>query len=504
MRRPGESTRLGALLIRTELVLAVGALFVATAACGGAADDSAESGAAASDSSARAGADGSTDGSTSDGGEDPASSTGDDPAAESDDTDGSPAVGISPAPGGAGELVDATEEFGIDGALVGIRGHAVAVADVDGDGWQDLFVGTFADRPVETYEERGADGPAPDRLLLGSPTGFTVDESFEGRLGRTAGAAFADLDLDGDPDLIVSRNPRDEERSAAPSEIYRNDGGTLTPVGVLDDQPGGRAVGIVDFDGDGLDDIVLVKDRWSGPGTTLYRNDGDLEFTDVTSDLGFPADVFGLGVGIGDLDGDGIDDLVVGGSNRWFLGDGTGFTEGQTSPLPWELSGNEDDPAHVILADTNDDGALDVFIGQHFNSTVDDDRPEPVRLYLNEGGAPGAPTFVDVTDEVGLPSLATKSPKILLLDLDGSSLPDLITSASYPTGGDGRQPVVASGGDVVDGLPTFTSDDPEADAHYWIDGVVFDANGDGRSDVFLVEWEPALSARLFLNLPLDR
>ena len=88
---------------------------------------------------------------------------------------------------GPGELVDATEEYGLDAALAGIRGHAVAVADIDGDGWDDLFVGTFADREPETYG-RGDEGPAPDRLLRGSADGFVVDGDFDPPLGRTAGA----------------------------------------------------------------------------------------------------------------------------------------------------------------------------------------------------------------------------------------------------------------------------------------------------------------------------
>ena len=49
----------------------------------------------------------------------------------------------------------------------------------------------------------------PDRLLLGGPEGFRVDESFDVEPGRTAGAAFADLDGDLDLDLVLSRNVRD-------------------------------------------------------------------------------------------------------------------------------------------------------------------------------------------------------------------------------------------------------------------------------------------------------
>lgn len=404
---------------------------------------------------------------------------------------------------GPGLLVDATVEMGIDSTLVGIRGHAVAAADVNADGWDDLFVGTFADRPAETYEVRGASGPAPDRLLLGSPTGFVIDERFDGRLGRTAGAVFDDLDNDGDPDLVVSRNVRDSDRGRAPSEIYRNDGGALVPASVLDETRGGRAIGIVDFDGDGLRDIVLVEDRWSGGRTGLFRNEGDLEFTEVTADLGFPDDVHGLGVGIGDLNDDGIDDLVVGGSNRWFLGDGSSFVEGGGSPLPWLLHGDEDDPAHVRLADIDDDGLLDIFIGQHFNSTVDDGKNEPVRLFLNTGlDGSGTPAFLDATEAVGLPALGTKSPQLVLIDLSGDSVRDVITTASYGNGTD-RVPVVAMSTGTVSGRPTFEAVvEGPIGPHYWIDAATLDANSDGRTDVFMVEWDPALGSRLFLNLPV--
>jgi len=402
---------------------------------------------------------------------------------------------------GAGRLVDATGDLGVDVALAGIRGHAVAAADVNGDGWTDLFVGTFADRPVDDYRVGGADGPAPDRLLLGSPSGFTVDETFEGRLGRTAGALFDDLDGDGDPDLVASRNVRSGERQSAPSEIYRNDGGRLEPATVLDADRGGRAVRAVDFDRDGRRDLVLVEDRWSGGSTGLFRNEGELRFSEVTGEVGFPDDVAGLGAAVGDLDGDGVDDLVIGGSNRWFLGDGIGFREGEGSPLPWELAGEEDDPANVVLLDADADGRLDILIGQHFNSTIDDGRPEPVRLFRNTGGTDGGPVFADVTESAGLPGLDTKSPQLALIDLDGDGADDIVTTASHDAG-DGRlEPVVLFRRPRASAGPAFDAPELATGPHYWIDAAVLDANGDGRRDVFFVEWEPALGSRLYLNLP---
>ena len=404
------------------------------------------------------------------------------------------------APEGAGSFVDATSEYGLEQALTGIRGHAVATADVNGDGWSDLFVGTFADRPLDSYQVRGAEGPAPDRLLLGSADGFSVDPDFEGRLGRSSGALFDDLDDDGDPDLVVSRNVRDSDRGDAPTELYRNDDGVLVPAAVLDDDRGGRAMATIDFDADGRRDLVLVEDRWSGGSTAIFHNDGNLGFTEANAEAGFPDDVFGLGVAVGDLNGDDVDDLVVGGSNRWFLGTGSGFVEGASSPLPWELHGDEDDPAHVVLHDVDDDGDLDVFIGQHFNSTVDASLPEPVRLFVNDGAA--EPAFEDSTDAVGLPALSTKSPQLLLEDLDDDGRDEVVMTASL-AGDSGRLPLVIDDASA-DGPPSYGSGTDETDAalseHYWIDAVALDANRDGRIDLFFVEWEPAESAMLFLNV----
>lgn len=389
-------------------------------------------------------------------------------------------------------LVDVTTAFGLVEPLTGMHGHAVAVADVNGDGWDDLFVGTFADRPADAYSARGADGPRPDQLLLGGPDGFRPDPTFPGRLSRSAGASFADLDNDGDPDLIVSRNVR--QRPNEPSigtELYRNDGGGLVSAGILDAERGGRAVGTLDYDGDGRLDIFLVEDRWTGASSVLYRNRGDFDFVDRTAAAGLPTDVFGLGLGVADLDGNGTDDLVIGGSNRVFLGDGDrGFAESVGAIPPWEIFGPEDDVDHVAIGDLDGDGRPDIVLGHHYNSTIDFDEDVPVRVYLNDGaGGPATLLLRDMTDEVGMIGLPTKAPKVLLADLNHDGLLDIVTTASA---GDGREPAVFFHQGVVDGVPRFAAPAGLGDTQYWIDAAMIDADNDGTDELFLLEWEPAL------------
>ena len=425
-----------------------------------------------------------------------------------------PTSGSAPAAGGGGicwaaaaegasgaiSFSDQTEAMGLVEPLLGMHGHAAVWADFDADLDLDLFMGTFADRDDDVYQVRGAEGAAPDRLLFADSGTFARADSLPDMFTRTSGGAVADLDGDGDLDLVVSRNYDEDTAGAPPSQVLRNDGGVLSPVesSGLPTQFGGRSVGVLDFDGDGLQDLFIAEDRFSDGNSVMMRNLGDLHFEDATSATGIPTGVHGLGVAVADLTGDGYRDIFVAGSNRLFVANGDAtFHEADAAVFTWQFFGEEDDVAGVSVADVNRDGNLDLLVGQHFNSTVDDGNDVPVRLYLNRGaGDGGDPVFEDVTKAAGLVGLPTKAPHVEINDFDNDGWPDLLTTASAS---DGTMPAVFRHLGLEGDIPRFEAPSGLGSPQYWVAGPSGDVDRDGRLDLFLVEWEPSLPSLLLRN-----
>ena len=231
-------------------------------------------------------------------------------------------------------FADVTTAVGLRAPLKGIMGHGAAWGDFDGDGWIDLYVGNFCDRPDEEY--RPADGPVANRLFrnLNGRAFEQVRQPSVEFYGRTSGAVFADLDNNGTLELFVANNCKGRgSKLAGPqraaqlrySNLFRNDRGKLVDISSKcgacpESLRTVRNVGILDFDADGLLDLLVLEDRFvKNPRSTLLRNLGDLSFRDVTTKAGLPEDIFGLGLAVADLNSDGQPDFFVGHSNRLFL-----------------------------------------------------------------------------------------------------------------------------------------------------------------------------------------
>lgn len=400
---------------------------------------------------------------------------------------------------GAIEWEEATSSFGLVEPLTGMFGHAAAWGDVNGDDRADLVVGTFATRDPDAYLERGAEGPSPDVLLFGGEP-FDRVAGFSDSLGRTSASVFADLDQDGDLDLVLIRNAGNDSGSLPPSQVFVNQDGRLSPATDLPfpEDFSGRSVAVADFDLDADLDLAVAEDRFGESGTRLLFNQGALVFVDVTDQSGLPSKLFGLGLAAADLTGDKAPDLFVGGAQQLFVnqGDGT-FRLEDSDVFEWLPTGNEDDVAAVVLADVDRNGWPDILIGHHFNSTLNQDRPAPVRLFLHQGlDAGGDPEFEESTEESGLSALPTKAPHVEVVDLDNDGWPDILTTASAE---DGELVAVFRNQGLADGVPRFEAPLGLGDPQYWVAGPTADVDRDGRVDVFLVEWEPSLPSRLLRN-----
>jgi hypothetical protein len=216
---------------------------------------------------------------------------------------------------GGGVFRDVSLEAGLRAAFG--NGLGVVCSDVDGDGWVDLFVAN--DGMLNQLWRNQRDGTFVD---VGVSAGCAVDQ--DGRKKAGMGTHVADLDFDGDEDLLVVNLAGETD------SFYRNDGGRFvdrTPlVGLAGaSRPFTRfGVGFADFDQDGWLDLYQANGRVTrlpdstGPrpfdeANLLWRGLSDGRFQEVLPRGGTRAllSAASRGAAFGDVDGDGALDVVV-------------------------------------------------------------------------------------------------------------------------------------------------------------------------------------------------
>ncbi len=209
----------------------------------------------------------------------------------------------------------------------------------------------------------------------------------------------------------------------------------------------GAGCAFLDYDNDGWMDIYLVnsgKSEFYDPPrplrNALYRNNRDGTFTDVTEKAGVSGGGYGMGIAVGDYDGDGSPDLYVTQVGRSILyhnnGDGT-FTDvteraGVAAP-GWNSS--------AVWFDYDNDGRLDLFVCQfaEFDKNtgcgVDKDgvrhyciprifKPRPSWLFRNNGDG----TFTDVSKETGIAAHLGKAWGVVATDVNNDGQMDLFVA----------------------------------------------------------------------------
>lgn len=266
---------------------------------------------------------------------------------------------------GDGSFADASDRIMVRGEANGL-----AVGDVNGDGLADIVIGTSG--------TRGEDGDGQNFLLLNDPArpGHFIDATKthlpEWR-DDTQGLALADVDGDGDPDLVIGNE-------VPKNRLLLNDGSGKFVEGserlqlVTDLHT--REAHVFDANGDGRADIMFFNLTSNAgayemdPQNRLLIQDAEGRFVDET-DTRLPMNDFSSWGGmVMDVDGDGHPDLIVGAIAvpgfepmrlRAYLNDGQGmFRDATEQVVPDTTTGRH---WSMATGDVNGDGIEDLFVG---------------------------------------------------------------------------------------------------------------------------------------------
>jgi hypothetical protein len=276
-----------------------------------------------------------------------------------------------------GTFTDVTEQAGLPRPYPA-PATGVAFFDYDNDGWPDLYV---------------AAAVAGDRLFHNTGGGHFTDVTAAAGIptGRWASMPIvADYDRDGFLDIYVVRMGDHEKRPPRPNWeahngvpntlLHNNHDGTFTDVT--------RAAGVAnsgwnlagawgDYDNDGWPDLYLANEFGSG---SLYHNNGNGTFTERAHAAGATAPGAGMGVAWGDYDNDGLLDIYVSqmyANSRWAL-----FHPDFPTPVPWR---------YRLL------GVFTDQVRQHTEQILDQLTRGSTLLHNNGNG-----TFTDVSDAAGV------------------------------------------------------------------------------------------------------
>ena len=416
------------------------------------------------------------------------------------------------------QFIDVTAEAGIafkhiNGAsdrkfYLETMGSGAVFFDYDNDGDLDLYIVNGG--PLPGFE---TPSPPTNNLYQNNGDGTFTDVTATAGVGDTGygmGCVAADYDNDGDSDLYLT--------NFGENLLYRNEAdGTFTDAtthaGVGNGQKWSSSCAFVDYNHDGNLDLYVVnyldydiaKDQdwydprgrriysnpqvYEGVSDTLYRNNGNGTFTDVTRQAGvYNSNGKGLGVTCGDYDNDGrIDIYVANDTTPNFLyrnvGDGRFVDIGPFAGAAYNEHGVAEGGMGVDFGDYNNDGALDIFVTNFSNETN--------TLYHNTGGG----ALIDFTNVAGLAeaSFLKLAFGTKFFDANNDGALDLFVANGhlYPTESDALEYAQTDQLFLNTGEETFVDASEQSGEYFSIKkvgrGATFgDYDNDGDTDIFVV------------------
>ncbi|MGB0716266.1 MAG: FG-GAP-like repeat-containing protein [Phycisphaerae bacterium] len=341
----------------------------------------------------------------------------------------------------------------------------VVIDDMNGDGRLDIVTSTFDPSGPLACFRREADGTFSDQS---EPSRLSQQCGGLNVVG-------ADYDNDGDTDLLILRGAWMYDAGKLRNSLLQNDGnGVFTDVSfesgiALPAYPTQTATW-ADFDNDGDLDLYIgnesraeLEPNTPGFPSQLFVNQGDGTFIDYADAAGVTNDRYCKGVAAGDYDNDGDMDIYVSnnGANRLYRNNGNlMFTDVSQDAGVWEPAGRS---FATWFFDYDNDGWLDLFVGA-YDGTIADlaadylDKPfaaNKPRLYRNNGDG----TFSDQAESAGLhhvympmgasfgdldydgyqdiylstgdPSFETLVPNVMLRNIEGKRFEDVTIKGGF-------------------------------------------------------------------------
>lgn len=307
---------------------------------------------------------------------------------------------------------------------VGDHPREVAIADVNGDGMPDLIVTgqTYYSETSTTHFVSVLLGVDSDHDGHGDT--FQDRQDFGNNVGSAGAVAVGDMNHDGKPDLVVLTTSED---SAVNVLLGNGDGSFQSeqtfPVGISSND-----VQIADVNGDGVPDVVTANYLDGSVSVLIGNNAGGLGTAERYSIAGSLTFSNPKAVAVGDMNGDGIPDLVTAGRYSYFYA-GNSYTGGMVTVMLGDGSGtfaaSTQDRAgqglsDVQLADFNGDGKLDIAVSDGRAPLSEFDFPVYVLLGAGDGTVSERPRGFATSD--------TTAASLTVADFNGDGKADLATT----------------------------------------------------------------------------